>query len=296
MRRIKERKIISAIVVLIFLAGMFFCSSWCREKYLMTTFVSSEMELRVYASKNGIDFKRLSGVDYRPGNGNQTVRDPSIISLGEYYYIIYTAIGWESGNVIGMCRTKNFAEFEELPFLTAGDFYKVWAPAFYTEGDATYLIFNASRSETEPDFQSYIVQYDARLHTVSDLEQIKGLPENVIDTQIYKVNNQYYLFYKNEDTKYIELAEASDLHGEYTVIGKGDWAGWGNTLEGPALIEMESGMYRLYMDQYEEGQIYYSDSYDLKKGWTVKQKVTPEKIAHPDVKMNLKYSIWQERL
>jgi hypothetical protein len=245
-----------------------------KTKFLMTSFINDEMKLQVYESFDGVNFRQRQDINYVPQQGNQTVRDPSITKIGEYYYIVYTVIDWGTG-----------------------DFYKVWAPAFYTEGDNTYIIINANESEEDQNFQSYILQYDAEEHALSEVRKLEGLPANVIDAQIYKTDGMYYVFYKNEDTKYIELACASNLTGVYEIVGQADWAGWGNSLEGPALIQLENGTYRLYMDNYEEHQIYYSDSTSLTEGWTQKCAISPDMAAHPDVKIEfadcMEWTAWE---
>lgn len=281
----EKERITNVTIMVIFVIGLMIMSSNSNSNYFMTSFITDEMKLRVYTSDDGVVFKQFNEIEYYPEQGNKTVRDPSFLEIGDYYYIVYTVIEWGTGNYIGMCRTSDFKEFEELPFLEVGDFYKVWAPAFYTDNGNNYIIINANLSEEQQDFQSYILTYDAEKHVVGESSQIEGLPKNVIDTQIYKIEDTYYLFYKNEDTKYIELAEASELTGKYDVIGSGDWAGWGNTLEGPALIGLEDGTFRLYLDNYEEHQIYYSDSADIKEGWTEKKRIAPNGIAHPDIKV-----------
>ena len=187
----------------------------------------------VYESEDGACFHKKN-VRYFPKLGNKTVRDPSFIKVGDEYYIVYTVIDWGTGHEIGMCKTKDFYAYEELSHISVGDFNKVWAPTFYTEGDKIYIIANAAYEDEQ--FSSYIMEYNIDNNTVSEPVKIKGLPSNVIDTEIYKTKDKYYLFYKNEDTKYVELAVCNELMGEYKVIGTGDWAGWGNTLEGPCLV------------------------------------------------------------
>jgi MYXO-CTERM domain-containing protein len=77
-----------------------------------------------------------------------------------------------------------------------------------------------------------------------------GIGPNYIDTFVVKVGALYHAFTKNETTKYIEHATSDALTGPWTFVGKGDWAGWGSGKEGPALFQLESGEWRLFMDCY----------------------------------------------
>lgn len=267
---------IIAIIALVVLIALTTINKKKSDSFLVTSFNTDEMKLLVYESEDGVTLHKKN-VRYFPRLGNKTVRDPSFIKVGDEYYIVYTVIDWGTGHEIGMCKTKDFYAYEELSHISVGDFNKVWAPTFYTEGDKIYIIANAAYEDEQ--FSSYIMEYNIDNNTVSEPKKIKGLPSNVIDTEIYKTKDKYYLFYKNEDTKYVELAVCNELMGEYNVIGTGDWAGWGNTLEGPCLVKRSNGKYILYLDNYEEHQIYYSESEDL-ENWSEKKPISVKNIAH----------------
>lgn len=257
---------------------------WQKEvnenQYLMSSFNNEEMKLLLFESKDGVTFTSRN-VEYTPTQGNCTVRDPSITKIGQEYHIVYTTVAWGTGSQIGFCKTDDFLSFQEQSYIQVGNFNKVWAPTFFQDedGENVYIIFNAAYQDEV--FSSYIVKYYPDSHSIDNPVKIEGLARNVIDTEIYSVNDQYYLFYKNEDTKYIEMATSQNICGPYNRVKTDDWAGWGNTLEGPCLIEM-NGKYRLYMDNYEEHQIYYSESQDLQV-WTEKMPISPSNIAHPCV-------------
>lgn len=271
--------VIAAIILVILI--VLTTVKWKKtDRYLITSFNTDEMKLLVYESDDGAVFHKKN-VRYFPRLGNKTVRDPSYIKVGGEYYIVYTVIDWGTGHEIGMCKTKDFYSYEELPHISVGEFNKVWAPTFYVENNKIYIIVNAAYEDER--FASYIMEYDIKSNTVSEPVKLKGLPSNVIDTEIYKINEQYYLFYKNEDTKYVELAVCSELLGEYKVIGSDDWAGWGKDLEGPCLVQKSDGKYLLYLDNYDEHQIYITESDDLKK-WSDKKPISIGNIAHLCIK------------
>jgi len=109
--------------------------------------------------------------------------------------------------------------------------------------------------------------------------QWAAYPNRPLDGLITKKGATYYLWFKNDSTKFIEYATAASLYGPYTIVQSGDWAGWGATnKEGPALAQMPDGRWRMYMDEYNALGMYYSDcvsdSWDV---WT-----TPTRIYSRD--------------
>lgn len=267
--------LISSIVACLLCVGYIWKKDMRQYNYQMVSFNTDDMKFLMFDSVNGVDFLQRK-VEYIPKQGNGTVRDPSCIWRDGKYYVVYTTIAWDTGNQIGMFTTRDFSECKEREMIKVGEYNKVWAPTFYQEADQVYIIYNAAYEDEK--FSSYIVPYNIEKHAIGEAIKIEGLPDNVIDTEIYKVEGKYYLFYKNEDTKYVEMATSNQLNGPYQVVGEDDWASWGNTLEGPCLVSLPKG-YRLYLDNYEEHQIYYTESDDLLH-WTKKRKITPSNIAH----------------
>lgn len=258
-----------------------------KFRYLMTTFNYNDMKLCLLGSNDGCNFKIIQDDAYAPLLGRKTLRDPSITQLGDYYYIVYTVIDWSTGSNIGMCRTKNFIDFEELAQITIGTFNKIWAPEFFIDGNNTHIIINATSDGV--NFQSYIVDYNYNNHSISNLIQITGsnLPTNIIDSHIENINGTYYLFYKNEDTKYIEIAKSSSLTSNYHVFKFGNHAGWGNGIEGVYVVRLDNGDgYRIYFEEYSSNYIWYSDGYNRLNTWTDKKRVVFDNnklYSHPTI-------------
>ena len=82
---------------------------------------------------------------------------------------------------------------------------------------------------------------------------------------------------KNETTKTLERAWAASLTGPWTIDRTGDWAGWGDWIEGPALTPIKGADgkdgWRIYFDDYRDKTYWYSDSFDGLNTWTKKQQV-----------------------
>jgi hypothetical protein len=126
-----------------------------------------------------------------------------------------------------------------------------------------HVIFSASTAGTAGQFRPYrITATNADLSAWTSPVAL-GIPANYIDSFVVKTGGTYHNFLKNETTKYIEHATATSLNGPWTFVGTGNWAGWGSGLEGPALVRLPDGRWRIYFDQYGQKRYYYADSANL---------------------------------
>ncbi|GGU67156.1 glycoside hydrolase family 43 protein [Lentzea flava] len=233
--------------------------------YLMTAFTnSSESNLYVYDSANATNFSLVRANGYTPPSG--LIRDPSVMRHTDgFYYIVYTT-GW-TGDTIGFARSADYVNWTFLRNVRLGlngSTGSTWAPEWFKDGDGSvHVIFSASTTGTAGQFRPYRVTA-----TSADLSSwtspvALGIPANYIDSFVIKVGGTYHNFLKNETTKYIEHATATSLSGPWTFRGTGNWAGWGSGLEGPALVQLPDGRWRIYFDQYGQGRYFYADSADL---------------------------------
>jgi Alpha-L-arabinofuranosidase B (ABFB) domain/Glycosyl hydrolases family 43 len=233
--------------------------------FVMTAFTnSSESNMYVYASPNATTFNLVRGNAYTPPSG--LVRDPSVMRHTDgYYYLVYTT-NW-TGNTIGFARSPDYVTWTFLRNVTVGlngATGSTWAPEWFVDSDGSVnVIFSASTTGTAGQFRPYrITATDATLSAWTAPAAL-GIPANFIDSFIVKVGNTYHDFLKNETTKYIEHATAPALTGPWTFTGTGNWAGWGSGLEGPAVVQLPNGTWRIYFDQYGAGRYYYADSANL---------------------------------
>ena len=233
--------------------------------YLMTAFTnSSESNMYVYDSSNGTDYNLIRANAYTPPSG--LIRDPSVMRHTDgYYYVVYTT-NW-TGDTIGFARSQDHVNWTFLRNVTVGlngSQGSTWAPEWFKDSDGSIsVIFSASTGGTGGQFQPYkITATNSALSTWSGRVPL-GIPANHIDTFVVKSGTTYHAFVKNETTKYIEHARASSLTGPWTFVGTGNWAGWGSGLEGPAVVQLPNGAWRLYFDQYGARRYFYADSNDL---------------------------------
>lgn len=233
--------------------------------YVMTAFTnSSESNMYVYDSANATNFSLVRANAYTPPSG--LIRDPSVIRHTDgYYYLVHTT-NW-TGDTIGFARSADYVTWTFLRNVRVGlngSTGSTWAPEWFTDSDGSvHVIFSASTAGTGGQFRPYrITAANADLSAWTSPVAL-GIPANYIDSFVVKVGGTYHNFLKNETTKYIEHATASSLNGPWTFRGTGNWAGWGAGLEGPALVRLPDGRWRLYFDQYGQQRYYYADSSDL---------------------------------
>ncbi|WP_086664960.1 glycoside hydrolase family 43 protein [Lentzea kentuckyensis] len=233
--------------------------------YLMTAFTnSSESNMYVYDSPNATSFTQVRANAYTPPSG--LIRDPSVIRHTDgYYYIVYTT-NW-TGDTIGFARSTDYVNWTFLRNVRVGlngATGSTWAPEWFKDSDGSvHVIFSASTAGTAGQFRPYrITATNADLSAWTSPVAL-GIPANYIDSFVVKDGGTYHNFLKNETTKYIEHATATSLNGPWTFVGTGNWAGWGSGLEGPAVVRLPDGRWRIYFDQYGQKRYFYADGANL---------------------------------
>lgn len=233
-------------------------------RYVFTAFTNaSESNMNVYSSGDGVNFTLVKASAYTPPSG--LVRDPSLLYANGYYYIAYT-VNW-TGSTFGIARSADLVNWTFVTNVEVGvsGTQMTWAPEWFVDpaDGSTNLVVSLSPGDYT-NFRPYrLTALNSTFTSWSSATVLSGISPNYIDTFIVRSGNTYHAFTKNETTKYIEHATASALTGPYTFVGTGNWAGWGSNLEGPALVRLASGTWRIFMDGYSAGQYYYADSADL---------------------------------
>lgn len=249
-------------------------------RYTMTVFTNaSETDLYVYESDDAINFRLLSGPAYRPPVG--VMRDPSIFRhVDGDYYLTYTASG--GGQVIGFARSSDLVSWKHLydfPIPMPG-VEACWAPEWFVDGDGSVSVI-VSLSSGHGFTPHLLTAADASLRSWNAMIPMAGLGPNLfalnplgyIDTTLVRHAGRYFAFTKNETTKFIELACAFNPTGPYLVVASGDWAGWGTLREGPSVVRLDDGGWRIFFDAYTEGKYFYSDSHDDFRTWTAPREL-----------------------
>ena len=170
-----------------------------QYRYLATAFGGRDggTGMFILGSNDLRRFKCLNPMyPFHPGE-NEGIRDPSVMFIDGWYYVVYSNMQWISvTNELGLCRTKDFVTWEELPNLVVtpsnGDDLTngyCWAPAFFREGDDCYIIVAGATDPSTQNFYHRIMSFDPDTATVSE-----AYTTNItfIDCHIYKENGMYY--------------------------------------------------------------------------------------------------------
>ncbi|MEU1557212.1 glycoside hydrolase family 43 protein [Streptomyces scabiei] len=243
-------------------------------RYTMTAFTnSSESNMYVYDSPDATGFTLRKGPAYTPPSG--LIRDPSIFKHTDgYYYLTYTTRTWSAlSTTIGFARSTDRLNWTFLYDYTVpiSGLQRAWAPEWFvdTNGSVNIILSASIAADGEYIFKPYkLTATNSALTAWSAPTRLSGIGPNYIDTFIVKIGSTYHAFTKNETTKYIEYSTASSLTGPYTITKTGNWAGFGSGMEGPALVQLDNGGWRIYYDAYGAGQYWYSDSYDTFATWS----------------------------
>lgn len=248
-------------------------ASGYATRYTIVPFLNSDDgTVNVYQSDDATDFRLLQSSAYTPPSNR--IRDASVFKHTDgYYYITYTTHTWQDeSTTIGFARSSDRVNWTFLYDYTVPitNLSRAWAPEWFVDGDGSVnVIVSCSTADDEWIFTPYVLTAtDSALTAWTSPVALSGIGSNHIDTYIVKVGSTYHAFTKNETAKYIEYGTASSLKGPYTISRTGDWAGWGSYREGPSVIKLDNGGWRIFFDGYGDGTYYYSDSYDTFATWT----------------------------
>jgi hypothetical protein len=262
------------------------------SNYLMPAFgySTATQQLFMYQSNDGVTWTALTPGPVYSGDTPPNFRDPSIILYNNVYYCVYTPINTAGGS-FNVCPNFGLASSPDLITWTSigridcssigtPSSLSVWAPSFFQDTNGNiYISVAVTTTGGDTGFIIYNLNFTGGTTITntswSNPSAITGsMPSNCIDPFILKIGSTYYMFYKNETTKYVEYATATAPGGPYTVIGSGNWASWGTGLEAPSVVQLTNGNYRVYMDQYANQGIWYSDTSNLFGSMTAKSKIT----------------------
>ena len=271
-----------------------------EHRYTLVGFSNtSDRVMDVYESDDGTTFTLAQKDAYRPPTGR--VRDPSILKHTDgRYYLTYTTA---DGANIGFARSADRKTWTPLgnhpipfccfllpgtgdgkgpvnplpirsvpgfkdgptisPFVT-----KAWAPEWFVDRGKVHVILSLS---TGGGFVPYVMTaVDKSLKHWSIPMPLTGIGADHIDTTVVKNGATFHVFTKNEHKKAIEHFTAPSLGGPYTAAPVGDW---GQYVEGPAVIRLPDGRWRIFLDAYKDRKYLYSDSPDLKK-WSAPKELS----------------------
>ncbi|MFC8201892.1 AbfB domain-containing protein [Streptomyces sp. NPDC057298] len=247
--------------------------SGSATRYTIVPFLNSnDGTVNVYQSDDATDFRLARASAYTPPANR--IRDASIFKHTDgYYYITYTTHTWQdTSTTIGFARSSDRTNWTFLYDYTVpiANLSRAWAPEWFVDSDGSVnILVSCSTTNDEWIFTPYRLRAtNSALTAWTSPVAMSGIGANHIDTFVVRTGSTYHAFTKNETSKYIEYATATSLAGPYTISRTGNWAGWGSTREGAALIQLDNGAWRIFFDGYGDGSYYYSDSYDSFATWS----------------------------
>jgi hypothetical protein len=224
--------------------------------YIFTTFkgdAAADEKLWVYTSTDAITFSLLANTGF--GGPTGVLRDPSIMKHTDgKYYIAFTVQSWTtSSTFFAIASSTDLVNWANVTTVNAGvsGTYFTWAPDWFIEGSTIRIIVSLGPEGSA--FRPYVFTAQNNALTSWSGPQDMGIGTNHIDTFVVKSGSTYHAFVKDETSKYIEHATSSSITGPWNWAGTGNWANWGSGLEGPCVVQMESGTWRIYPDAYSTG-------------------------------------------
>ncbi|KAI5837249.1 arabinosidase [Morchella snyderi] len=252
-----------------FLSSLFLLPAVSPAEYVFTSFTeTSERDMYIWGSSNATSWDLIKGPAYTPATG--LLRDPSIMLKDGTYYVAHTT-GWTGRNFALITSTDllSWTPFATIE-ITNTTITRTWAPEIWKDPKTKKVHIIVSLGTSNPDFTTNL--YTATNDALTEWEGpvvMEGIPSNYIDTVLVYKDGVYHAFTKGVPNT--EHAVADNVEGPYTLVQTGDFAGWGE-MEGPTVVRLADGRYRIFGDRYKESRYIYSDSWDLYE-WTAPQDV-----------------------
>lgn len=258
-------------------------------KYRLYTFLGNGPSLEVLAGYEGTDgasFPTNLNVTYTGLPSGFGVRDPSVIydANSKLYWMTHTTQGFSTaaGNdKFGIAKSTDGISWTYVATISTGlgaSCYSTWAPEWFVDTDGTvYITVHLSTSPTLAKFDAYLLRAkDIGMTQFDNLGVISGakIPTNCIDTFIFRRNGIYFCFVKDETAKTLQIAYSSNIRTGYDNWI--DLTSFGTYIEGPNMVQLESGAYRIYYDRYSGSPsgLQYRDTIDLFQTFSAEQAVS----------------------
>lgn len=254
-----------------------------QPKFLFAAHQNTTETMFLYDSVNGEDFTALSSNPVY--TASTPVRDPTVLFYNNRYYACYTK-GFGTTTNFDIAVSDDLLNWQYYTTVDCSSYIGVvntWAPHWFIDNGQIYIL--VSLSLTGNLWTIFYVQPSSPdLSTWNNPVQIiwsSPQPSN-IDAVIVKLKGVYNMFYSNVSiaspgdltARWIGLATSTSPFSGYVIKKTGDWTGWGTSIEGPDLIQINEDTWRIYFDKFTAQGIYYSDSKDEFETWSPKRLIT----------------------
>lgn len=257
--------------------------------YLFAYFLgnAADQERLSYAiSTDGYHFKALNGgkAVWQSSVGTGCIRDPYIFK-GEdgLWHLLATdmksSLGWSSNRNLISAKSTDLVHWFDESLIEIANKYpnmmncdRAWAPqAIWDPEKESYMIYFAARVPGTDDRTIMYYAYSKDLMKLDTTPALLLAPKSghdAIDSDIIFENGKYYMYYKDETTKGIFLAEAEHASGPYQEtkkISEGDLG-----VEGPNIYKViGKNEWLLMSDAYGNGYYVMQKTTDLENFTTV---------------------------
>lgn len=276
-------------VVLLLTLGA--AAAW-GDQFLLATFNNGERGLRILSSADAAAFSGHGrGIVYTPPSGNN-LRDPSLIRYRNRYYICHTSgiLGAvDHFSILVSDNLRDWTHLTDVSMGALGDVRWTWAPEWFLDDDGSLHIFVSASTWPEISTRHIIYEMhplDPTLTQWSTPTAVSGdafpawtgdEPGRVgaYDAYVVKRNGAYYMFHFDSVTSCIEVARSTDaLTGPYTPYKTHNWQGIGLYKEGPTVMYLGGGRWRMIYADAIHSYLNYTDSTDDWATWSTPQPVS----------------------
>jgi len=247
--------------------------TFASTAYVFATFKGDDLAgelLSIYTSPDALNFTLIKDTGW--GGQTGTLRDPSIMKYTDgKYYVVYTSPPYNDSYAkqpfcaIGVSSDlKTWKNVTTVSTAGIAGVAHTWAPEWFIDNGTVKFIVHCDTKNTDSDFKPYVFTATNDALTSWSGPVDMGIGINHIDGCVVKSGSVYHCFIKNETTRYLEHATASGLTGPWTWAGTGNWANWGSGIEGPSIVKLPDGTWRMFIDPQAGGAPYkYMNSPDL---------------------------------
>ncbi|CAN5798004.1 hypothetical protein BH09VER1_BH09VER1_48450 [soil metagenome] len=238
-----------------------------RFLFASIDFNNANIGLLIAGSADGVNFDIAGGapVYVNPSNEVQ-LRDPSIVRWQGIYYVAYTRNAFDADPSVkyGIIKSPDLIHWTPVGELnidanlgvTGGT--RAWAPEWFTDQTTglLYLLFTASTTgasnQTQHPFiapvadPGNIASYGPAVALGGDINSAPTAGNGYYDVQIFQYGGYYCLIIKHLTSANLVIYRSSTLTGAYTAWKSGNFMGIGTNVEGPCVVSLGGGKWRVY--------------------------------------------------
>ncbi len=257
------------------------------NKYLFCYFTGNEPEresINYAVSEDGYHFRPLN--DNKPflfnEKGTKGIRDPFLFrAVDGSFYIIGTdmrsELGWSSNHAMCVWHSYDLINWEQYESIDMEDYglegsVRTWAPeVFYDKEKEMYMIYwaNAQHNKETGEWTNTVMWYAytkdfKALETKPQLLYAPPCKKDAIDGDIIENDGTFYMYYKDENEKYICYVYSDCLTGPYKEPESKNITVFDEHTEGCCMYPLSgTDKWILIMDSYTKGRYVMQETTDF---------------------------------